>query len=357
MPSQVFTTLILASLLLTGPLHAKRGGIPLVVVDTVKQGPVTEEIPLTGTVTSPRVTNISSEVSGLVKTVHIDTGHNVNVGQTLITLNSELSSLDLKAARASTWRTREELADAQRLLADAQRLAKNNTISQSEVQSRTARVNIARASLQQQQAEEALREARLKRHTIKAPFSGAIIRKMTSPGEWITPGQTVAQLVDTMHLNIDFQIPQQLYPRLSESAALTLRFDAITGQEFPADIVAVVPFIDAATRTLLMRARLKQASTAIVPGMSSHGMLKLRHSDSGILIPRDAVLRYADGRITTWVVTGNAEKPVVTERPVQIGLTFQGMVQILEGLDAGEQVVVQGNESLRNNQAVRIHRP
>jgi multidrug efflux pump subunit AcrA (membrane-fusion protein) len=94
----------------------------------------------------------------------------------------------------------------------------------------------------------------------------------------------------------------------------------------------------------------------MTPGMSVHGKLGLTTGRQGVVVPRDAILRYPDGRITVWVVNPGSEPPSVTEKRVTTGHSFDGMMTIREGINAGDVIVVQGNESLQEGQQVRIQR-
>ena len=88
--------------------------------------------------------------------------------------------------------------------------------------------------------------------------------------------------------------------------------------------------------------------------MSVRGRLRLDTGRQGVAVSRDAMLRFPDGRITVWVVDGGGETPVVRERIVQVGLEFDGLVEITSGLVEGERVVTRGNETLQDGQAVDI---
>ncbi len=347
--------LLVSLLVVFSPVtNARQKGTPLIVADAVKTATIIEEIPLSGTVSSPRLANISSEVSGLIKRVLVDVGSQVNGGDTLVTLSTDLKELDLKAARAATAQAREELTDAERRLADARRLAEKQTISDNERQSLETEVKIARASVQRYSAEQALQEARLRRHSIKAPFTGLISKKYVASGEWVQPGTHIVQLVAIDNLRIDFQMPQHIYPRINESSEIYIHFDAFPDRELKADIETIVPFSDDSARTMLIRVTLKDSDVKIVPGMSASAALRITKNTSGTVVPRDAILRYPDGRITAWVIDRKEDKTIVTERHIKTGLTFNGQIEILDGLQPGEQVVIEGNESLKNNQSVRI---
>ena len=76
----------------------------------------------------------------------------------------------------------------------------------------------------------------------------------------------------------------------------------------------------------------------------------------GVVISRDAILRYPDGRVTVWVVSPDNQPPSVSEKRVVTGHSFDGLITIRDGIDAGDVVVVEGNESLQEGQVVRIQR-
>ena len=92
----------------------------------------------------------------------------------------------------------------------------------------------------------------------------------------------------------------------------------------------------------------------MTPGMSARVNVSLRTGQRGTVVSRDAIIRYPDGRITVWVLEKNGEKALVRERKVAIGIAFEGFVQIRSGLKEGERVVVRGNESLQDGQAVQL---
>jgi hypothetical protein len=103
-----------------------------------------------------------------------------------------------------------------------------------------------------------------------------------------------------------------------------------------------------------MRVLLDETDVTVTPGMSARGTLRLNTGTRDVVVSRDATIRYPDGRVVVWVVEGEGETAEVTERRIETGLAFDGRVQVREGLEAGERVVVRGNEALREGQSVRI---
>ena len=86
--------------------------------------------------------------------------------------------------------------------------------------------------------------------------------------------------------------------------------------------------------------------------MSASGVLRLSSGEQGIVVPRDALIRYPDGRVTVWVAEIDGDRASVREQRVRTGIGFAGQIAISEGLAAGDLVVVRGNESLYERQAV-----
>lgn len=327
---------------------------PVDVVETTEQ-PVIDSLRVSGTVTSPHAAMLSPSIGGLIAAFDVDAGDVVAAGDRLVRLDPELESLALDGARASESEARAALADAQRRFDEAQRLGTERGIAESEVKSRQAEVAMREAALQAAQASVREYEARLRRHELRAPFDGVVSRRLSAVGEWVNPGTGLLELVATKNLRFDFRVPQDYFPRISNDTRVTLRLDAQPDREFDGRIQAIVPVSDPTARTFLLRATTDDDDVAsITPGMSANADIHIDTGRTAIVVPRDAVLRYPDGRTTVWVVNDDEDPARATERIVKTGLEFDSKVEIRDGLEAGKLVVTRGNESLQADQPVRI---
>jgi len=291
----------------------------------------------------------------LVETLEVEVGDHVTAGDVLLQLDDEIEAHRLTAAIATTRQAEAELADARRRNKDAQRLIKQNTISKNEIQLREAEVRIDEAALQRQTAEMKMQQATVQRYRLKAPFSGVISERLTEIGEWIDPGKPVLTLVAIDKLRVDFRVPQEFFVAIDEKTEVTVNLDALADRTFAGKIETVVPVSDPSARTFLIHVVMPDADIKMTPGMSVHGTLRLSAGKRGVVLSRDALFRYPDGRVTVWTVSQNKDEAVVSEKRVRLGNSFNGQVSILEGINAGDVVVVQGNESLQEGQRVRIH--
>ena len=104
----------------------------------------------------------------------------------------------------------------------------------------------------------------------------------------------------------------------------------------------------------MVRAALVDSEVKMLPGMSASAVLRLDTRTQGVVVHRDALIRYPDGRITVWIVSQQGDQAEVTEHPVQTGLSFNGMVAVTGGLAPNTLVVVRGNEALRDRQKVVV---
>ncbi|MBM1145362.1 efflux RND transporter periplasmic adaptor subunit [Alcanivorax sp. ZXX171] len=315
-----------------------------------------ERLPLTGTITARRGALLSTAVAGQVTDLKVDLGDSVAGGDTLLALDAELNRLARDSARAAAEEALAARDDARRRLDEASTLAARRSIAATEVRGLESELEMAEAALAAARVEQRRQEALLRRHTLKAPFDGVISRKLTEVGEWVTPGTAVLELVNLDDLRADFAVPQEYFPRLSKDSALTVRLGGDAGQAHEATITAIVPVNDPDSRTFLLRARVADPPP-MTPGMSARATLVLRGDTASLAVPRDALVRYPDGRVTVWVAESRDGALLAREQRLRVGPGLDDRVTVLEGLSAGDRVVVRGNESLSDGRELEVRRP
>ncbi len=319
-------------------------------VAVAREEAIKRTVHLTGTVTAARAASLSAASSGLVTALLVDAGSEVAEGDVLLELDPELARLQWQSAQAAVSAASAALTDARRRLQEARALAPKQSIAETAVRDLEAEVREDEALLQAATAEAAYREAVLERHRVKAPFSGVVTAKLTELGEWVVPGVPVLELVSTANLRIDFPVAEDYLGAASEASRLLyLIGEDSEGKE--ARVMTVVPVSDPGARTFLLRAEAVAADSRLVPGLSVRGRLSLNTGRRSVVVPRDALIRYPDGRIVIWVVE---EGDKAAERIVTAGIEFDGLVEITSGLRPRERVVTAGNEALQVGQMVSI---
>ncbi len=343
-----------AAVLLAAWLPAIAAQVAPVELATVERRAIVETLRLSGSLRSPYTARLSPDVEGRVVSLAVDAGARVSAGDVLFRLDDELARLELAQAVAAEHEAVAELDDAKRRAAEARRLVADKTFPESEARSREALVERSEATLERRRAERAYAAAKLARHALKAPFAGVIAARNADPGERVDTDSEVLVLVATDRLELDLAVPQGYFGRVDAGTPMSLALDALPGRTIDARIARVVPVSDPDARTFVARAEIDNRDGRLAPGMSVRAVLRLGTDREAEVVPRDALIRYPDGRTIVWVARIDGDRQVVHERVVRTGLVFDGSVEILDGLDAGERVVIRGNEALRDGQQVRV---
>ena len=342
---------VLVALLWWAPLVYTQEGLPVVVIEAAER-PILRQLQVQGTVTSARSAQLSAATSGQVESVLVDAGTRVIAGDILLTLDAELAQLELAGASARVEQARQGLADANRRLREVRRLAPQQSIAESVVLDIEAEVVEDEALLREVQAEAGLRQATLARHTMRAPFDGVIAAKLTESGEWVTPGQAVLSLISTAELRLDFQVAEDYLSLVGPDTEIDYTIGPDSDVRYTGQFATAVPVANRDDRTFLLRVSPQANSPGLMPGRSVSARLRVPIGRTGLVVPRDALLRYPDGRTVAWIVEVQGETLKARDVVVTTGLQFDGGTEILDGLSTGDRVVVQGNEALHPGQPV-----
>ncbi len=326
--------------------------VPVRVV-TPQSASLGEELRLTGTLTADRSAGVSPRVDGLVARLRVDAGDKVRAGAPLVELDATIATLALRRAEANVAETRARLTEAERLRTEGRRLVAERHLPQTELARRESEVTLAAAALAATQAAEREQAELVRRHVVPAPFSGVVARRMTDVGEWVTRGTPIFELVATDRVRLDVQAPQERFAALNSATKVSVLPDALPGTRLPGRIVARVPVSNASSRTFLVRILVDEAAGRLLPGTSATAVIGLPGRQSALLVPRDALSRYPDGSHSVFVVVSEKGRVLARERRVKVGRSA-AQVEVLDGLAAGDRVVVRGNETLRNGQPVRV---
>lgn len=327
-------------------------------VEPVEKRLIVSQINVTGTVTSPRTAVLSTAVSGIVAELTIDEGHRVETGDPLLVLDSELAELALERALAEVQQREIAVADARRRFTEAEQIGEQRGIARTQIETLRSEVTSNEAALAAARAAAREQQAIVARHTLRAPFAGVISERLAELGEWVNPGNGLLELVATDNLRFDFRVGQEHFAALTPDTPVEITLDAVPDRSLPGRVDTIVPIKNPGARTFLVRVVAENADAGnalrITPGMSARGKLNVDSGRNGIAVSRDAILRFPDGRVTVWVVDSGEDVPIVREQIVRTGFEFDGMVEIKNGLAVGDLIVVRGNETLQEAQAVTI---
>lgn len=302
------------------PLYAQEGMPPAqVVVTEAETGMVAPESEYIGTVYYHEVSEVACELSGKVENINFEEGQRVEKGAVLVTLNSDLLLSDLQKAELNFRR--------------ADRLHKENLISEEAFDERRFEVERLRIELDKKKVE--------------SPFDGVVIKKHVDRGEWLSPGSVVATIADDTVIEITTEVPERIIGFIDEGMKVTVQ---VGGSELTGEVSAVIRRGDITTRTFPVKIRVDN-SLSLIEGMAARVILPAGEKVQALTVPRDAVISMF-GMTVVFVVIDSQAKMI----PVQVA-GYKGLQAgiFTENLSAGDRVVIKGNERLRDGQEVIVH--
>lgn len=321
--------------------------------EAVVRAPIVEELPLSGSVVSPRSSNLTTQVSGLVLSMNVDAGDLVKEGDILLELDRQLTKLELDRLLARQEEAVLAYEDAKRLADEGRSLINDRNISKSQYESRLATEAGEETRLRQLESQVRMQQVQLQRHVLRAPFSGVIGFKHTEVGQWLNAGNTAFQLVQMDPLWVQANVPERYFEEVRPGVRVAIAVDAHPGDLIEAVVDSVVPVTDFNTRSFTARMDVLNPDRELAPGMSAHLVFELGGMGSSpvLQVPADAIVRRNDGSAVVWVVRDGQAHAV----PVTIGRRNRESVEVsTPDLGEGEQVVTLGNESLRPGIAVTV---
>jgi membrane fusion protein (multidrug efflux system) len=289
----------------------------------------------TATLEAEADAEVIAKVGGEVRRLFVEEGDHVRAGQVL-------AQLDDRQLRLQAAQTRAARAKAERDFNRQVELHSKGLVSAGAFES-------LKYDLDNQVAADDIAQLNLSYSDIRAPFAGIVAVRHVKLGQEIAIGTSMFRVTDPTPLKASVFVPERELARLKPGQSASISVDALAGRGFPATVRLVAPVVDAATATFKVTLEVNDPKGDLKPGMFARvGIVFERRADA-LTIPRLALLD-TDGSSNVFVVTaGKAE-----QRAIKTGLSNAGRVEIVEGLKGTEQVVVVGQNGLKDGNPVRV---
>jgi membrane fusion protein (multidrug efflux system) len=313
---------------------APKGNAPaLVTLAPVRSERTAQKLEALGNARANESVDVTAKLSNIVTAVRFRDGERVQRGQLLVQLDDAQARADVAAAEAMVTESESQYRRSRELL-------QTQALSKSSFDQLEATVKSNRAKL-------GAAQARLEDTVIRAPFSGRLGLRRVSVGTLINPGAVITTLDDTSVIKLDFSVPENFVASLREGLSVRASAPAFPGRVFAGKVSSIDSRVDLATRSVVVRALLANDDGALRPGMFLSVSLAKDEHDA-LVIPEEALTPEAERQYVYVVTEGRASR-----REVRIGGRRPGSVEVLAGLDAGERVIVEGTQKVRDGAAVQ----
>lgn len=286
-----------------------------------------------GTLLAEASAVLRAEAAGPIVALHFEDGQRVAKGERLFSIEATVLEAEVNEARAI-------LEQSEAAYKRANELVKNRLISATDFDTARANFNVGEARLRSA-------EARLAKTVVRAPFDGTVGLRKINIGDYATIGQELVDVVRLDPLLVDFSIPETLLASVKPGQSVAVSVGAYTGETFTGQVSAVAPQIDVAGHNIVVRATLPNADLKLRPGLFARVNVTLDVNPDALLVPEEAIWPIGQDKTVFVIDDGKAK-----QKFVQIGQRKDGVVEIVSGLDAGDEVITVGQMKIFDGAAV-----
>ncbi|MEZ4414315.1 MAG: efflux RND transporter periplasmic adaptor subunit [Gemmatimonadota bacterium] len=299
-----------------------------------------EEIRLTGTVEANRDVQISAEEGGVIRQLLVEKGRRVSAAQPIAKIDDAVLAAQVEQARAQarlaqeTWERRQRLYEQDKVGSELAYLESKYMAEQSAASLRAL-------------------EERLARTMIRAPIAGILDDRMVEIGSMVSPGIPVARILQLDPVKVRAGVPERYALNVKRGDSVAVSFDALGGRSFSGTISYVGAAVDPGNRTFPVEFTVPNRDEAIKPEMVASVAIRSARVEDAIVVPQQALIRVEDGYVV-FVAVDEGGETLARRREVQIGASQQNRVVVESGLQAGDRLIVVGQQQVAEGDRIRI---
>lgn len=289
-----------------------------------------------GTIYANEEAELRAELAGKIIMINFKEGGTVNEGDLLVKINDADLQANLRKQNAQLKLANDKLERQSKLVEIGGISREEYEMNQTELSNIQSDIDFTKAQIAKSQ--------------IHAPFSGSIGLKNISEGNYVTPNTVIATIQQLNPVKIDFTVPEKYLSYLGKGNKIKFSTsESESGKEYEAEIAAIEPMIDPATRSVKIRAYASNNDKVLYPGAFVHVKLTVSLSEKAILIPTESIVPVLKGKKVFVSRAG-----VVEEIRIETGERTEDKVEVLNGLSAGDTLLTTGVLQVRKGSKIKF---
>lgn len=305
------------------------------VVPAARSG-IAHSLDLTGSVEPYRIAQVASPAEGPVMNLRVWEGDRVQGGELLLSVGRK------KGIDAQITALREDLKKEEDNYKRIQTLVQADALPGEQL-------DISRSNLEKVRSLLIKAEETMGDFSVLAPWAGVVSRVKVRDGDFVAPRAPLIEIYDPRSLVVRVAVPEAVATKIRNELPIQVTLDAFPGTNFTAKVVRLYPYLDARTRTRTLEAKVIDP-VDLLPGMFARLKLQLEAVADAVVVPVEAVIVTPRGKRVAFI----AAEGKAVRREVTTGIEEGGNIQIVEGLSAGEAVIVSGNEKLTDGTEIKV---
>ncbi len=309
-----------------------------VIAAPVKLQDFSDTVEALGTAKANETVVITADTAEKVTAIHFEDGQYVNKGDILITLDKSEEEAELRSAEAS-------LAEAQSAYDRAKGLQDTSALSKGTLQERLAALQKSQAAIEEI-------KARIEKRDIAAPFDGALGLREVSVGALVQPGDQITTIDDISQIKVDFDVPSVYLSALRPGMKVIGHVEAFKDRAFEGEVTTINTQVDPVTRSVKVRAVIPNPDSLLKPGLLMSIDLS-KDQRRALVIPEEALIKRGPNNFV-YLIEENDGQTVARQQKVEIGGRRPGEVEVLSGLEEGDQIVAHGTVKIGDGAPVKV---
>ena len=306
-----------------------------VAAAAVTRGPIADYYQGSANLTAAEEAVVVARTRGVVEALFVEEGDVVRAGDRLAQLETERLELELE-------RSRTQLESLEAAYQRAKQLHERRMISPNEY-------DAARFNYRAEQANLRLREYELREAAIRATLDGVITRRHIKVGQTLSQNSAAFEMKRLRNIEAILNVPEREMGRIHAEQSARVLVDALPEGKFQGTVSRVAPEVDPSSGTFRVTVSLANEDARLKPGMFARVGVRVDERESALLVPLEAVMVLRNDSSVFLVDEG-----IATRRSVKTGYVADGLIELVEGVDEGDQVVSTGQDGLRSGEPVRV---
>ena len=312
---------------------AKKMPIKVSVYVTHKQE-LENSVHVAGSILAQDEVELHTEAQGRIVKINFEEGSEVKRGQLLIKINDADLQAQLRKAVSSKKLKEDTEKRNKQLLVKGAISQEQYDLSQNELNAANADVDLLKENIRKTE--------------LLAPFSGIIGLKYVSLGSFVTNATKLASLQSISKVKVEFSVPERYASQLKRGSDISFTTDG-SDKVFKANIYAIEPKVDELTRNVVMRAISDNGERKLIPGAFTNVTVQLQNKPNSLMVPTQSVVPILKGQ-KVFIIRADS----VIEQVVKTGIRTDSQIEITEGLQVGDSVVVNGIMYLKQGSKIKI---
>jgi membrane fusion protein (multidrug efflux system) len=304
-----------------------------------------------GSLKTPENVIISPKKAGIIDEMLVKEGDRVKKGQILVQLDDVDARLQLERAEAGVKQASAAVETNRSILPRYRKLYESQVIPQQTLDELILKVKVDEARLDLAKAELNLAKQNLLDHRIASPIEGVVNLKIASLGEHVNvaPKDEILSIVQMDPLDLEFYVPENWAGKIRLGTMVQFAVKAFSEEKFTATLQFISPTADPATRNVKVKAVVPNLHHRLKPGFFAEVTVQTGINPKALAVPESALFSQG-GKFFAFVI----QNGVAYRKEVETGHRFEGKVEIMKGIQKGDQVVTAGHEQLSDGLKVRM---